>query len=278
MRAPNPHRSVAPTDTVGGLLARAALPAAEARSLLAHVLRRPITHLIAFPETGVPPAERDAFEALAERRRAGEPMAYLLGEREFYGLSFEVGPGVLVPRPATESLVDALLQHLNRVTAPRVLELGTGSGCIAVALARARPDARIVAVDVSADALAIAGRNVARHGVAVSLLQSDWYGRVDGAFDAVVANPPYVREGDSHLDALRYEPRIALAAGEDGLRDLRKIVGGAVAHLARGAVLMVEHGYDQGAAVRQLFRAAGFAGIVTRRDLEGHERVCLGTR
>jgi release factor glutamine methyltransferase len=270
------QRAAIPDDTVGGVLASARLPLAEGRSLLAHVLRLPRERLIAFPEAAVMPGDRAAFAGLAARRRAGEPMAYLLGEQEFYGLPFEVGPEVLIPRPATETLVDALLQHLQGRRAPRVLDLGTGSGCIAVAIARARPDAQVLAVDASAGALAIARRNAARHGAVMSFRQSDWYAQVVEAFDAVVANPPYVREDDPHLDGLRFEPRCALASGPDGLRDLRTIVDGAAAHLSPGGVLMVEHGYDQAADVRGRFRAAGFVGVVTRRDLQGHERVCIG--
>lgn len=262
--------------TVGALLAASQLPAREARALLAHALGVRREWLIAHPEAEVSEPQRAAFAALAARRARGEPLAYLLGAQEFYGREFAVSPAVLIPRPETELLVDAALDALRGVVAPRVLDLGTGSGCIAITLALERADAAVTAVDRSPAALAVARANAARLGARVTLVESDWYANVQGRFDAIVANPPYVAAGDPHLPALRDEPRHALTDQADGLSYLRAIAAGAPAHLQPGAPLLVEHGYDQGAAVRALFEGAGFGAVRTLRDAAGLERVCVG--
>jgi release factor glutamine methyltransferase len=264
-------------STVGELLAGATLPRAEARRLLAAALRVPIESLIARPERTVDDEAVARFVSLAQRRARGEPVAYLLGEREFYGRRFAVSPAVLVPRPETELLVQLALERLQRQAAPRVLDLGTGSGCIAVTLALECPAAAVVAVDRSADALAVAGANAQHLGAAIEFAISDWYENVGGRFDLIVANPPYVAAADPHLRELQHEPRHALVAGADGLADLRCIVASAPAHLNSGGWLADEHGHDQGAGVRELFAQAGFVGIETHRDLAGIERVCTGT-
>jgi release factor glutamine methyltransferase len=203
-------------------------------------------------------------------------MAYLLGTQEFYGRAFTVSPAVLIPRPETELLVDATLDVLRRVQAPRILDLGTGSGCIAITLALERPDAAVTAVDRSPAAIAIARTNAKRLGAIVAFIESDWYARVNGRFDAVVANPPYVAAGDPHLAALRDEPLTALTDHDDGLTHLRTIVTGAHAHLQEQGVLLVEHGFDQGAAARSILDSAGFGDIMTLRDAAGLDRVCIG--
>ena len=264
-------------STVAELLASAALPRTEARLLLASVLGVPIESLIARPQQPVDSATAARFATLAARRARGEPVAYLLGEKEFYGRRFAVSPAVLVPRPETELLVELALPRLRLRPAPNVLDLGTGSGCIAITLALECPGATVVAVDRSADALAVARANARRLGATVEFLPGDWFEAVGGRFDLIVANPPYVAAADPHLAGLLHEPQHALSAGADGLADLRRIVGGAPAHLKLGGTLAVEHGHDQGAAVRALFARAGFAGIETHRDLAGIERVCTGT-
>jgi len=263
-------------STVGQLLASSSLPRTEARLLLASVLGVPIESLVARPEQAVGDAASAHFAALATRRSLGEPVAYLLGEKEFHGRRFTVSPAVLVPRPETELLVELALARLRSRSAPRVLDLGTGSGCIAVTLALECPQADVVAVDRSADALAVAQANARRLGATVEFAQGDWYHAVDGRFDLVVANPPYVAAADPHLRELRHEPQHALVAGADGLADLRRIVTGAPARLTSGGSLAVEHGHDQAASLRELLAQAGFVDVETHRDLAGIERVCTG--
>lgn len=265
------------TITVRALLAASGLPLPEARALLARCLDVPREHLVAHPEAAVAAAPAGAFAQAAQRRAAGEPLAYLLGEKEFYGRPFAVTPDVLVPRPETELLVDLALERMHALLRPRVLDLGTGSGCIAVTLALERPDAQVTATDVSAAAIAVARRNAARLGAAVEFRFGDWYGAVavDARFDLIVANPPYVAPGDPHLDALRHEPLGALTDGRDGLACLEAIVAGARAHLAPAGWLLVEHGFDQSAAVRALLRTAGLVSQ-SRSDAAGHPRVAFG--
>jgi release factor glutamine methyltransferase len=270
--------SNATARTAAALLAASALPTAEARALLAAVLGVRRERLVARPEQAVDAAAAARFADLAARRRAGEPIAYLLGRREFYGREFEVGPAVLVPRPETELLVDLALDALRAHPAPRVLDLGTGSGCIAITLALEQPRAQVFGVDRSPAALAVARTNAAALGARVSLLASDWFGAVQGRFDVVVANPPYIAAGDPHLPALAHEPPHALVAGRDGLDSLRIIVREAPAHLLPGGRLLVEHGHDQGAAVRTLFIEAGFDNVHTVRDAAGVERVVSGRK
>ncbi len=259
------------------LLAASALPRLEARLLLAAALGTTVERLLARPELGVGAEASARFAALADRRANGEPVAYLLGEKEFYGLRFEVTAAVLVPRPETELLVEVALAGLRPSPAPRVLDLGTGSGCVAIAVALHCPAARVLAVDRCPDALAVARRNARQLGARVDFALADWMEGIDSRFDLIVANPPYVAEDDPHLRDLRHEPRSALAAGADGLDALRRIVAAAPARLGPGGRLAVEHGHDQGAAVRALFAAAGFTDVGTVRDLAGLERVCAGT-
>lgn len=262
--------------SAGALLAGSGLARAEARRLLACALDVPIEALIAHPEQGVDAAAAARFTQLAARRRAGEPIAYLVGRREFYGRPFAVAPGVLIPRPETELLVELAVVQLRALPAPRVLDLGTGSGCIAITLALECRAAQVVAAERSAAALAVARRNAQALGASVEFVASDWYEAVAGDFEVIVANPPYVADGDPHLPDLRHEPRAALVAGADGLAELRRIVAGAPARLRAGGWLAVEHGHDQGAAVRTLFADAGFVAIETHRDAAGIERVCSG--
>ncbi len=269
----------APADTVAALLdaARAdGVDRLDAQLLLAAVLGRPRAWLLAHGEA--PVAEAGRFRALAARRAAGEPLAYLLGEKEFHGLALQVTPAVLVPRPDTETLVDWALELLPPGSQAAVLDLGTGSGAVALALARQRPGARLTAVDASAAALAVARGNGERLGLPVRWLASDWFSALAGErYGLVVGNPPYIAEGDPHLAALRHEPLGALTSGADGLDAIRRIAAAAPAHLAPGAWLLLEHGHDQAEAVRALLAAAGLAEACTRRDLAGQPR-CSGAR
>jgi len=207
-------------------------------------------------------------------------VAYLTGVKEFYGLPLAIDARVLDPRPDTEVLVDWALEVLAGRAAPRVLDLGTGSGAIALALQHQRPDAQVLAVDTSADALAVAQANARRLALPVQFMQSHWLEGVRGSFDLIVANPPYIAANDPHLAAgdVRFEPASALVAGHDGLDDLRLIIAEAPAHLNAGGWLLLEHGYDQAAAVRDLLLSQGFEGVHSRIDLGGHERISLGRR
>jgi release factor glutamine methyltransferase len=265
--------------TVARLLRDSALPTLDARALLSHVTGLRRESLIATPERPVSTEEIARFDTLAARRRDGEPLAYLLGTREFYGRPFRVTSAVLVPRPETELLVDLALAALDALApraAPRVLDLGTGSGCIAISVALARPSARVEAVDASVDALAIAQSNADALGARVAFATSDWFAAVRGPFDLLLANPPYIAADDPHLAALAHEPRGALTDGADGLDCLRVIARDAPRHLAAGGTLMVEHGHDQAATVRALFEAAGMQDVRSERDAAGIERVCVG--
>lgn len=268
------------------LLRATRLPALEARILLAHALGWRRTELITRGDEPLDDEALARYRALEARRMHGEPVAQLTGSREFFGLQFEITPEVLIPRPETELLVETAIAAIDGMTAPRVLDLGTGSGAIAVAIATMRPDACVWAVDRSARALAVAARNAAklldtrRPGGAPRLLESDWYAALDPTlvFDVIVSNPPYIAAGDPHLVAgdLRFEPRGALTDEADGLTAIRIIVDGARRFVAPGGEVWVEHGYDQAEAVRMLFSKHGFANVRSLADLAGIERVSGG--
>jgi release factor glutamine methyltransferase len=251
----------------------------DAQLLLGDVLGRPRSWLLAHGEHALTPAQALRFAALCARRADGEPVAYLLGEKEFHGLTLRVDRNVLVPRPETETLVDWALELLaTGPPRPAVADLGTGSGAIALALAHGCAAAQVCGVDLSPAALAVARANAGRLGFAVEWLHGDWWSALEGRrFDMVVANPPYVAAGDPHLAALRHEPQFALTADGDGLSALRTLIAGASAHLHRGGWLLLEHGHDQAAAVRDLLQRHGFATPLTRNDLAGHPR-CSGGR
>ncbi|WP_397608169.1 peptide chain release factor N(5)-glutamine methyltransferase [Silanimonas sp.] len=254
---------------------------ADAELLLAHVLGKDRTWLFTHAGDPLDDAAALRFEALVERRRAGEPVAYLVGQRGFWRFDLEVTPDTLIPRADTECLVEQALARLPNDRPLRLLDLGTGTGAIALALANERPRAGVVAVDLSPGAAAVARRNALRVGVAerVEVREGAWFAPVAGErFDLIASNPPYIEDDDPHLAEgdLRFEPRSALASGADGLDDLRLIVRDAPAHLRPGGWLLVEHGWQQGTAVRALFDAAGFNDIGTVGDLEGRDRVTLG--
>ena len=268
---------------VGELLAQAtrALPGPDARREAVLLLRRVLdvseAWLVAHADAPIGARSQAAFEALVARRAKGEPVAYIVGVRGFHDLELGVTRDVLIPRPETELLVELALQRIPADTECTVADLGTGSGAVALAIAKARPLARVVATDASAAALQVAHANAERLGLRnVGFAQGDWCGALgDARFDAIVSNPPYIAEGDPHLREgdLCFEPAAALSSGVDGLDAIRAIVRGARAHLREGGWLLLEHGFEQGAAVRALLAAHDYSGIFTERDLEGRERV-----
>lgn len=259
--------------------ARGRIPASEARMFLREVTGCSAAQVAAYPERALSAEQAARYAGLLERRAAGEPVAYLLGEREFYGRSFRVSPAVLIPRPETELIVDLVKARVAPGTAPAVLDLGTGSGALAVTLALEIPAARVTAVDLSPAALEVARGNAAALGAQLRFIESDWFAAVGMAqFDFIVSNPPYIVDDDPHLAEgdVRFEPRSALASGRSGLDDLTRIAAAAPAFLAPGGWLLMEHGYDQAEAVSALLGAAGFAAVESARDLAGIERVTLG--
>ena len=272
--------ATAPSTVAQALSAAVALGVArlDAQLLLLHALGR-APHdrawLLAHDTDAMSHATWAALAAQLSRRLAGEPVAYLLGTKEFHGLDLQVDARVLVPRPDTETLVDWALQCLEGRAAPRVLDLGTGSGAIALALQHARPDAQVDAVDASADALAVAEANARRLGLPVRFAQAHWLDGAAGGYTVIASNPPYIAADDPHLPALKHEPSSALIAGADGLDDIRQIVQNAPDHLADSGWFLLEHGHDQAAAVRQLLETRGFAEVQSRDDLAGIQR-CSG--
>ncbi|MDR5834931.1 peptide chain release factor N(5)-glutamine methyltransferase [Caballeronia sp. LZ034LL] len=272
-------------STAADVLRASGLPPLEARVLLMHVLGWRRTELITRDQETLDDASVARFEALVARRLDGEPIAQLVGRREFFGLDFEVTPDVLIPRPETELLVETVLGIIAGTPNPRVLDLGTGSGAIAVSLAHARPDAKVWAVDRSPAALDVARSNAvrlldaARAGGPVTFVASDWTANLEPSllFEAIVSNPPYIASGDPHLEQgdLRFEPRGALTDESDGLSAIREIVEKAPFLLAMNGALWLEHGYDQADAVRRLMQARGFSDVHSLRDLAGIER-CTG--
>jgi release factor glutamine methyltransferase len=260
--------------------ARQATDRIDARVLLREVLQQPDAYLLAHGEDTLTAEQAQQYVALVVRRVAGEPIPYITGSREFHGREFKVTPAVLIPRPDTELLVELALQRLPAGLPARVLDLGTGSGCIGITIAAERPQAQVTLLDASDAALDIARANAVRWAPGnTRLLHSDWYSAVASErYDLIAANPPYVAEGDTHLQQgdLRFEPRSALAAGVDGLNDLRRIIAQAPQHLRVGGWLLLEHGYDQAAACAQLLAAAGLKDVFNAPDLAGMPRVSGG--
>jgi len=254
-------------------------PRLDAEVLLGHVLEATRAQLYSRPERALDAAQLARFRADVARRRDGYPVAYIVGRQEFWSLTLDVTPDTLIPRADTELLVEQALARLPSGPA-RALDLGTGSGAIALALATERPQLRVIAVDVSPAALAVAQRNRDRHGLRqVEMRLGDWFEPVAGErFDLIAANPPYIGpdEPEPREGSCRFEPMSALVADEQGLAALRRIIEAAPAHLLPGGHLLLEHGWQQGAAVRELMRARGFADVTTYRDLQGHERTSAG--
>lgn len=254
----------------------------DAQLLLSRVVERPRTWLLANGDLALSSEQALAIRSAFQRRTTGEPLAYIVGEKEFHGLRLAVDARVLVPRPDTEVLVDWAIDLLARGTpdknSPRVVDLGTGSGAVALAVKRARPEATVLATDSSSQALVVASGNAARLGLDVAFSTHDWWSGLAGRrFDLVLSNPPYIAEGDPHLPALRHEPAAALTSGIDGMDALRHIISGAPACMAPGGWLLLEHGWNQAEAVQALLRREGFAPIDTRRDL-AHWPRCTGGR
>jgi len=270
--------------TIAQALAAAMAPGLnrlDAQLLLLHTLGRPQQDrawLLAHDGDELTPADAQAYQQLCARRAGGEPLAYIVGHKEFFGLDLKVDARVLVPRPDTETLVEWALEVLRPTPAPRVIDLGTGSGAIALAIKKARPEALVEAVDASPDALAVARENALAFALDVRFHLSSWLTGTTARYDLIVSNPPYVSAQDPHLAALAHEPLCALAAGQDGLDDIRAIVAQAPANLQPGGWLLLEHGWDQAGTVKALLQAAGFTRVGSRRDLAGIERCCGGQR
>ena len=267
-------------DIAGALgWARARIELMDARVLLRFVLQCPAARLVAWPEQRLEGEDWSAYRALVERRMAGEPVAYLTGAREFFGREFMITPAVLIPRPDTELLVELALAHCADRKGLRVLDMGTGSGALAVTLALELDDADVIALDRSREALWVAMANAARLGASVSFVQSDWFAALgEERFHLIVANPPYIAAGDPHLEQgdVRFEPPGALTSGPAGLDDLAEIIMQAPARLEPDGWLFLEHGYDQAVAVRGLLADGGFAAIASWKDIAGIERVSGG--
>ncbi len=267
--------------TVEALLKKAGLPRRESELLLLSVLDQDRAWLFAHGDAPLAEENQRAFAHLVRRRRAKEPIAYILGEREFWSLPLRVTPEVLIPRPDTEVLVEWGATLLGKTPGGSCLDLGTGSGAIALALKHEYPDCSITGVDASAGALSVARCNGQRLGLQVEWLQGSWFEPVsDRRFNLVVSNPPYIRDDDTHLKSgdLPSEPAVALRGGTDGLDSIRHIIEGGQAALSAGGGLLIEHGWDQGAAVRELMQRHAWQAVETRRDLAGHERVTYGCR
>ncbi len=265
--------------TIGGLLRGSGLPRSEAELLLCSVLGCDRVRLIAHAEEAIDSSRERAAHARFARRRAGEPVCHITGWREFYGLALRVTADVLIPRPETEHLVELALERLSSGAPARVLELGTGCGAIAIALATERPGLGIVATDVSETALALARRNARDHGAEIAFVLSDWFDALGPEqFDLIVSNPPYVAAGDAHLQRgdLRFEPQLALVGGEDGLACIREIAASAQNRLRPGGSLLMEHGYDQRDRCVELLSALGYAEVADFNDLAGLPRACAG--
>jgi len=254
----------------------------DAEVLLAFTLGKPRSHLHAWPEQVMDAAQVALFEALVARRATGEPVAHLTGTREFWSLELSVTPDTLIPRPESELLVECALRCIPTDAALAIADLGTGSGAIALAIARERPNCHVVATDVSPAALTVARANAERHAIGnVAFRTGDWCAVLgDSRYAVIVSNPPYIRTDDPHLTEgdVRFEPRTALTPGPDGLEAIRLIVAQAHVHLSPGGWLLLEHGYDQSTAVTELLRAHGYHDVADHSDLAGHGRVAQGRR
>lgn len=281
-----PHAQPSPALTLAQCLRQAqtrGLARVDAQMLLLHSLERPLhdrAWLLANDSDVLTEPQQTTWQAALQRRQTGEPVAYITGRKDFFGLTLSVDARVLDPRPDTETLVEWALEVLPLACAPvtpscRVLDLGTGSGAVALALQHARPGAQVWAVDASQDALAVAQANAQRLQLAVRFVHSHWMDAVPGPFELIVSNPPYVAEGDPHLAALTHEPLQALTSGADGLDDIRQIIAQAPSRLTPGGWLLLEHGWDQAGPVQALLRSAGFEQVQSRQDLAGTER-CTG--
>lgn len=255
-------------------------PRLDAELLLCHVLEQSRTYLFTWPERVLTAEQINALEGVLRRREVGEPVAHILGRREFWSLELAVSADTLIPRPETELLVEAALARIPADAAWEIADLGTGSGAIALAIASERPRCRVTAVERSEAALAVARENGRCLGLGnVVFVAGSWFGPLSGRrFEMILSNPPYIPQQDEHLQRgdVRFEPLTALTSGDDGLEDIRHIIANAPAHLGAPGWLLLEHGYDQGAEVGTLLRQGGFRAVEELADLQGHERVALG--
>ncbi|PID34466.1 MAG: protein-(glutamine-N5) methyltransferase, release factor-specific [Thiotrichales bacterium] len=253
----------------------------DAELLLAHCLNKPRSYLFTWPEAEPDSAQLNCFDNLVQQRITGQPVAYLLGYREFRDLKLNVTRDTLIPRPETELLVETALEFLSGNTDSRILELGTGSGAIALALAKELPAAHITACDISTAALAVAQDNAGQYQLNnINFLQSDWFSNIptNQPFDLIISNPPYIADNDPHLNQgdVRFEPAGALVSGHDGLNDIKQLINQSVNYFKQDGILMFEHGYDQGEKTTALMRAAGYKDTRCIKDLAGHDRITLG--
>ena len=269
------RRPGSPETSGHWLAANADLQRIDAELLIGHVLDMDRSGVLAYPETVLTSRQVGRLNRLAHRRRKGQPLAYILGRKEFFGLNLHVGEDVLVPRPETELAVELAVRLAPRNG--RAVDLGTGCGCIAIALKVHRPDVRVSATDASLAALEVAAANAAANAADIAFVQGDWLACLGGPLDCIVANPPYVACNDPALAALRSEPRAALVAGSDGLRAIRRIIEQAPGRMAPAACLILEHGCDQAPAVRDSLAVAGFRNIETHRDLAGLDRATVAS-
>ncbi len=253
----------------------------DAEYLLCHVLQKNRAYLLAHPDLELSPHQKEYYEALLNRRKAGEPIAYLIGSRGFWKHDFIVTPDTLIPRPETELIIETTLELFDTKKPLRILDLGTGSGAIAISLALESHHWQVIATDQSEAAISIARKNARMlQAINVSFLKSNWFNSLQGTFDLIVSNPPYIAANDPHLHQgdLRFEPQTALASGKDGLDDLRIIISKAPQFLNPHGVLMVEHGYDQEQTVQSLFKRAEFNEVQTLKDLQSHPRITLSVK
>ena len=246
--------------------------------LLKHLLNCSRSVIMASPEKLLAEAHVDQLENWKKRRMAGEPIAYILGKKEFWGLNFYVDYNVLVPRPDSELLVELAERYIR--DGQSILELGTGCGAVAIALGKELQSKEksvcLTATDIAPEALKICKKNMREHNIKIRLFESDWFSEVSGSFDMIISNPPYIQKGDSHLASLDSEPAIALIAGEDGLEAIEEIIKCSKPHIKNGGYLLLEHGFDQGEKVQKIFKRAEFSKISTEKDLSGRDRVTLG--
>lgn len=280
------HILSAQDNTIQSALSRGAAslpdsesPRLDAECLLAHVMNCNRSYFIAWPDKALSDEQRSRFEQLLRKRQQGEPVAYLLGSREFWSLDLAVSETTLIPRPETETLVQYILERFNGQQQLRVLDAGTGSGAIAIALASEQPGWDITACDIDPDSVLLASNNANRLGFSINFVTSDWFSRIsDRDFDVIVSNPPYIADTDPHLQQgdLRFEPRRALASGPEGMDDIEQLCQQAPRHLASKGVLVVEHGYNQSAQVHACFSKHGYHNIEQHKDLAGHVRMTVG--
>lgn len=265
-------------STLGDLLDEASrhISRSDASLILCHHLKLSRETLITHPQQCVESRREEEFWDLVQKVQNGFPVPYVIGHQPFWNSDFIVTPDVLIPRPDTETLIEVALKHLSKIEHPSILELGTGSGAIAITLAQERPDAQVLATDISVSALRVARENATRLNTPVTFLKSDWFDSIAGNFDCVVSNPPYIHPQDEHMATLKYEPRLALTDDIDGLSCIRLIAQDAKKHLKDNGFLIFEHGYDQAVACRDILRGNGYKNIQTIRDLAGNDRVTYG--